>query len=125
MFSYPMIHHVHSASAVVTILLAVATPMLGWQWQRRASPRLRTVPALDRTATIAMLATMLTGVALARWGGWWPLGWVRISLFMLALAFVLDLAAAFPRIGFPRRLRWSCRVVALLAVLALMVIKPA
>lgn len=124
MIPYPMLHHAHSASAAATLLLAVAVPVLGRPWRRRAPARVRNVAMLDRTATLALLATMLTGVVLANEGGWWPLPWVRVSAFVLVAALVLDVASiAWSSI--PAGLRWTCRVAALLTALALMVVKPA
>lgn len=80
---------------------------------------------LDRVTTVAMLATMLTGVGVASWGGWWPLAWVRLSMGVLIVALALDVATSFPRNRLPPALRGNCRAAALLAVLALMVAKPA
>ncbi|MGN7725223.1 hypothetical protein ACTJIL_05285 [Luteimonas sp. 22616] len=124
MTSYPAIHQIHVASAVVTILLAVAVPVMGWQWRRRGTTPSRWLLILDHATSLAMLATMLTGVIVAGLGGWWPLAWIHTSTFVLGLTLAVDTAALLVWKRLPGRLRWNCRPAALLIVLALMVAKP-
>ena len=125
MNAYLLLRQVHGASAVVAILLALAVPLLGGWWRRRAAAHMRKATALDRATTLAMLATMLTGVGIASWGGWWPLAWVRLSMGVLVVVLALDAATLLPRNRPPPVLRWNCRAAALLAVLVLMIVKPA
>lgn len=124
MITYPAILGLHSAGAVATIVLALATPLLGYWSRRRAPTPSRKVAVLDGAATLFMLATTFTGFVMATWAGWWPLTWIRTSMCLLALALTLDFVALLRRKSIPIGLRWTLRAVALLVVLALMIAKP-
>lgn len=124
MITYPAVLNLHSTGAAVTVVLSLATLLLGWWWQRRAAAHPRKVAILDRAATLLMLATTLTGLVMATWAGWWPLAWIRISMGLLAVTLVLDLAALLRWKRFPSGPRGTIRAVVLLVVLALMVAKP-